>query len=952
MNCLITQTNVRFGKIFIRIAIYIIAMIFLFIFTVNSVFASGEIIQTNNKFVKYNSENSSSINPLNGGDEKAFGITTAKELKEWVGMVDDNSFAYNNAYLLNDITDWHKEYDCTQTVIASGRILDGNGHEITAFSNYTVEVKGNACFGLLVDKNYGTLRNIVFSTGNHIGAKDDLANGFCVAEKDKYFVMGGMVGINYGSIEYCIVNINHIIKLSTIKSFAGSTYTLGALGAVVGANETDYSGFGTLQDITVNLNENGGLVLCVWSRSKAGYGKVGGVVGIADSYDTNVESLLNICLNFNGGIIAGGVNSNALASSTIQISGIANRGKVSNITADWNNGNPPGASGIIVNGIPIFININTVRCSKSYNYLVRSAKSEQLKFCYLSEAFINCKETLDLNSNLNCYTIPNSYSANFIANSNKLKLTYNKSEVDKVNSINRVIYSVEGEETFNQQINQLDNEIKSVEIIKRQATFFNCEMDIVLRKVVTPNIYVNGRLSDINNTDANVYNTAIRLVGVENTITVNGIEFPNNVIKELCVADTYVFSSSDSVYYINGELMQEFVVDVRAKIIDLDARIKLVQHIDGATVVDNKLILNKKLNSVKMSATSNKYGIAIKEILGANNGNIEATNSIYKADIILRNDVTSLKVEEVLQTVKAEVFTTDGGSATVSNTSPVIGDMITFTAEPLDDYIFLGWTDADGKYLSFDLVYTIYVGGSGKSLTANFAKSYNVVVKKGSNIVAKLNLDADILRNNEMLSVETAKGYFGTALEDVSPSSVYNVLIGWKVNETEKDRFELTAEYADSKVTVQVSIDGVNKPFAINASIHLKAGNYTVNGVAITVNKVTTLKVLAGLTIVTNGKETNECSATGFYDVNFGVLQINAVYSGAEVMSVVLINGETGELIANARFKGRVVETANDVRIVQAVITLPTEVIGNIAKVEAHIYAGTKCLGSFTVRDR
>lgn len=950
MNNIIIQTNVRFSKIMTYIAIFLIAMIFLFIFPINNVSASSGIDKSNSKFSYTNSFKNSSINITSS--ENAFGITTAKELKEWLNMVDDNSFAYSNAYLLNDISDWEKEYGSTQTVLAIGRTLDGNGYNITAFSNYTVEVKGNASFGLLVDKNYGTIRNLVFSTGNDIGAKDDLANGFCLAEKDKYFVMGGMVGINYGSIENCIVNINHIIKLSTIKSFANSTYTLGALGAVVGANETDYSGVGTLSNITVNLNEKGGLVLCVWSKGKTGYGKLGGIVGIANSYDTNIDSLLNICLNFNGGIMTGAVNSNAQTNSTIQIAGIANRGIISTKATEWNGGNSPSASGIIVNGTPIFIELDTAIDSKRYNYLVRTAKTEQLKFCYLSEAFINCKEMFDLNSNLNCYTIPNSYSADFITNSNKVQLSYSKTEVDRVNNINRIIYSVEGEETYNQQVNQIESEIKRVEIPKMQAAFFNCEMDIVLKNVVTPKIYVNGKLTNNKNTEANVYNTAICLVGAENTITVNGIDFPNNVIQEICVADNYIFSSSNSLYYINGELMVEFAVEVGAKIIDIDARIKLMQNTDGATVVNNKLILNKRLNSVKMIATSNKYGIAIKEILGADNANIESTNSVYKADIMLDNSVTALIIEEVLYTVKAEVFATEGGSASVSNTTPVIGDMVTFTAVPFDDYIFLGWTDDSGKYLSFDLVYTIYIGGNGKTLTANFAKSYNVVVKNGSNIVAKLTLDAEILRNYEILSVDTAKYYFGTGLEDLSPSSVYNVLIGWKVVEKEKGYFELTTIYEDSMVMVSVSIDGVNKDFPINASIELKAGDYTVNGVGITVNEVTTLKALVGLTIVSDGTETNDCSATGYYDESFGVLQINAVYIGRETMRVVLINSETGELIANAQFKGKVIETANGVSIIQAIVELPTYVIGNIQKVEAQIYAGIKQLGSFTVRDR
>lgn len=151
------------------------------------------------------------------GDATA--IATAEELKNFL----DGDSSYG--YFTSDITYDRETVDGART-LNEGKTLDGNGHTLRLTSTASYATSEN--FGLLVDVNYGTLKNlkIVYDSALTIG------NAGSVWKQNN---VGILTGANYGEILNC--------DISVIGSFAYN-YDNTKIDNIEGKNDVFVTAFG------------------------------------------------------------------------------------------------------------------------------------------------------------------------------------------------------------------------------------------------------------------------------------------------------------------------------------------------------------------------------------------------------------------------------------------------------------------------------------------------------------------------------------------------------------------------------------------------------------------------------------------------------------------------------------------------------------------------------------
>jgi hypothetical protein len=209
-----------------------------------------------------------------GTPDDPYRIATKADL---LAMAADTS-SYDKCFILTADIDMGGQV-FTTAIIASGDVFtgtfDGNGHKITHF---TINGGSNSCLGLF---------GYIYPGGavKNLGLEDFAVSG--------YQYVGGLVGLNYGTISNCY----------STGTVSGSNYSW-CVGGLVGYNyygsiSNCYS-TGTVSGYCevgglVGVNEYGSISNCYSTGSVSGYQYVGGLVGlnygtISNCYSTGTVS--------------------------------------------------------------------------------------------------------------------------------------------------------------------------------------------------------------------------------------------------------------------------------------------------------------------------------------------------------------------------------------------------------------------------------------------------------------------------------------------------------------------------------------------------------------------------------------------------------------------------------------------------------------------------------------
>lgn len=161
----------------------------------NNINVQNTDITANNVTVDTSTMTKYDENIASNAPEGAQAISNAEELKNFF----NGGVTYG--YLTADfVFDWGKVG--SQYTFASGRTLDGNGHKITLQNSLSVnraqvQVEGNK-YGMFVDENNGTIKNIVFEYNTNVSASERDLNANYV---------GIVCGINNGTITQCDLRV-------------------------------------------------------------------------------------------------------------------------------------------------------------------------------------------------------------------------------------------------------------------------------------------------------------------------------------------------------------------------------------------------------------------------------------------------------------------------------------------------------------------------------------------------------------------------------------------------------------------------------------------------------------------------------------------------------------------------------------------------------------------------
>lgn len=215
--------------------------------------------------------------------EGAVSIASAEDLKNFL----NGSSSYG--YLTQDIS-YDKETMGSNRTFASGRTLDGNGHTITLTA--TVSMATTYSFGLLVDYNNGTIKNIKFN----YGATVSLENNSSYMQTNH---VGLICGENNGVVENCDLYVtgsfSYTYKNGTVGNIGEERHKVFRIffGGITGANNgiiknvvSEYSGANI--SLTTSVCSTGG------NYSLNGTAVFGGVSGRSISNSSEIRNVIAV----------------------------------------------------------------------------------------------------------------------------------------------------------------------------------------------------------------------------------------------------------------------------------------------------------------------------------------------------------------------------------------------------------------------------------------------------------------------------------------------------------------------------------------------------------------------------------------------------------------------------------------------------------------------------------
>ncbi|MBQ3576092.1 MAG: exo-alpha-sialidase, partial [Coprobacter sp.] len=149
--------------------------------------------------------------------------------------------------------------------------------------------------------------------------------------------------------------------------------------------------------------------------------------------------------------------------------------------------------------------------------------------------------------------------------------------------------------------------------------------------------------------------------------------------------------------------------------------------------------------------------------------------------------------------VSVTINPVEGGAVTTSPAEINIGTEVTLTAEPVDGYAFVNWTDANGTEVGTDLTYT-FAATKENNYTVNFGKECILTITAPSN--------GSILVNDESTSGSTILAEGAEVTLTAKPENGYR-FSKWVINGSEytqnpytttiSDNMSVSAQFEESK---------------------------------------------------------------------------------------------------------------------------------------------------------